>query len=94
MNQVISNKGTRSDTTARKLLSARVQRTKFSVVVSAIVIGGAAVYLTVHGTKPQFFHDLHDNTVYFVGWIVMVVGAVKLLWSEWPGDKGGKPPVT
>ncbi len=44
--------------------------------------GSAAFYLTTHNTNPQFFHDLHDNTVYVVGWVVLVVGAVKLLLSE------------
>ena len=62
--------------------------------LAALAIAVGAIYLTLHGTQPKFFHDLHDNTIYVIGWVMTVLGAVKLLTSEWPHDKDRRPPGT
>ena len=67
--RVISNKDTCSDRRANKLLGGRFSRLIRSHRVSHCDCWRSCLPDGSRHEHPQFFHDLHDNTVYFVGWI-------------------------
>ena len=84
-----SRNGSPRDRRTRKLLT-RSRRARFVLVVSISAVAGASFYMTVHGATPQFFRDLDANTVYFVGWIVIVAGAVNQLREKLLHDRNGR----